>query len=81
MLLGDSGHSCLNGLGQGANAALESCRVFDSVLREHKGNLATALPAFTARPPPHRIALSARVPRAGSCSPRMSRMAIAEVTA
>ena len=49
VLLGDSGHSCLNGLGQGCNVALESCRVFDGVLREHKGNLETALPAFTVR--------------------------------
>lgn len=49
VLLGDSGHSCLNGLGQGCNVALESCRVFDGVLREHKGNLETALPAFSVR--------------------------------
>lgn len=49
VLLGDSGHSCLNGLGQGCNVALESARVLDTVLRQHRGNLATALPAFSVR--------------------------------
>lgn len=47
VLLGDAAHSIWPSLGQGCNAALESCRIFAEVLAQKQGNLSQALPAYT----------------------------------
>ncbi len=48
VLLGDAAHSVWPSLGQGCNAALESCRMFAEVLAQTKGDVSLALPAYTA---------------------------------
>ncbi|MDJ0714368.1 MAG: NAD(P)/FAD-dependent oxidoreductase [Prochloraceae cyanobacterium] len=47
VLVGDAGHSVWAALGQGCNAALESCRVLAETLAKYKQNLAAALPEYT----------------------------------
>jgi kynurenine 3-monooxygenase len=52
VLLGDAAHSIWASLGQGCNAALESCRIFAEVLAAAQGDFAVALPTYTqARKP------------------------------
>lgn len=52
VLLGDAAHSVWPSLGQGCNAALESCRVFAHTLAESNGNLSVGLPAFSKKRKP-----------------------------
>lgn len=47
VLLGDAAHSIWPSLGQGCNAALESCRIFAERLAQAQGDLSLALPAYT----------------------------------
>eukprot|EP00803_Ostreobium_quekettii_P000550 evm.model.scf_693.6 EVM.evm.TU.scf_693.6 scf_693:43614-44972(-) len=48
VLVGDAAHSVWPNAGQGCNSALESCKILAGLIEEHGGDLATALPAFTA---------------------------------
>ncbi|CAD7705068.1 unnamed protein product [Ostreobium quekettii] len=48
VLVGDAAHSMWLNRGQGCNSGLESARILSEVIEEHGGDLAKALPAFTA---------------------------------
>lgn len=47
-LVGDAAHAVVPFYGQGMNAAFESAAIFCRLLDRHDGDLATALPAFSA---------------------------------
>eukprot|EP00803_Ostreobium_quekettii_P000551 evm.model.scf_693.7 EVM.evm.TU.scf_693.7 scf_693:48249-49583(-) len=59
VLIGDAAHSVWSNQGQGCNAALESCKVVAGLIDEHGGDLAKALPAFTALRKPDADAVAA----------------------
>lgn len=47
VLLGDSAHIMSPDMGQGLNAGLEDVAVFADTLKQHSGNVSSALPAFS----------------------------------
>ena len=52
VLLGDAAHTMTPVMGQGLNCGLEDVSVFASMLEQHGGNVASALPAYSkARAP------------------------------
>ncbi|CAD7704667.1 unnamed protein product [Ostreobium quekettii] len=76
VLVGDAAHSVWPNAGQGCNSALESCRILAGLIAEHGGQLAKALPAFTAMRKPDTDAAAAMSRRAWLTPQHMLRVTL-----